>query len=386
MQLARFYMNWYRAQDGQCHAEYLPCSLYNLKFDRHDPISHLLDRELQNTGGGGQQEGIKENTSFTALLSLYRNHGYQLPLSEINTNTTRTGTEQKKKGKSHFHIKPIPRVPNLDYCSTYHILALEVDELGRFLRKYIHTQYCIEATLNHFCNHYKLDIEKTFPSLSHSISNYKPNLQGINVKRMRKNDEKEEMPFIYDNAALQIERPTKKHKGEERVRDIVSPKRRLSAASSSSVEEKEQEQHYGRLMPVSILPLFLDMLPLFYQSINNTVIQSQNLRDALLREIPLSHYPDYLYQQIEVLNMNCEYVSYIHQQAYYLVHCREESELEAIYNYELMDTKMMDTREDIVTLHSQIKKLSSLAESLLLKKKEEEEAEEAEINGVKRNT
>jgi hypothetical protein len=152
------------------------------------------------------------------------------------------------------------------------------------------------------------------------------------------------------------------------------------------VEEKEQEQHYGRLMPVSILPLFLDMLPLFYQSINNTVIQSQNLRDALLREIPLSHYPDYLYQQIEVLNMNCEYVSYIHQQAYYLVHCREESELEAIYNYELMDTKMMDTREDIVTLHSQIKKLSSLAESLLLKKKEEEEAEEAEINGVKRNT
>ena len=307
--LSYFHMNWCNDKNGTLYSEPIACYMHNIRYERHRPFSKLLN-ELK--------ELPEKDTSLSEICNLYRTHNFTPNVVKI-----RKEKEGTKRNDNDVYIEPILTMPNLSYCSNYHILSLRMNDLEYCIRQYREPGFSIDEVMNNFCKYYQLDLESTFPSLYHDISNYEPQ----RLKRrhpMQKKEEKimddNKVPCIYDNQALynQLERYNQERDNEKQDNEMCGRKKQKISETQSKkvIAPKNEGKNYGRLLPVSFLPIFLNRLPLFYQSLNNTCTQAYNLRDCLLKNTPLTHYPDYLYQQIEVLSYNCEYISHIHQQNY----------------------------------------------------------------------
>lgn len=355
--LTNFHMNWFQEKNGEYHSEVIPCYMHNLIYDNHAPFSQLFD---------GLKEEPKVGSSLEILLSIYKGYGYESPIIEENGGGGGGGVGYDKKMTS-FSIDPVLVLPNLNSCSNYHIIALRMEDIEVFIRRYIDIGFNIEIMMNDFCHHYKLQIDDTFPSIRHDIANYNPKLHQRRTPlqcKEEKNVDESKIPCIYDNIALRNQSLREINIEEKRGRK--EPAKKKLKMTPRLKNEEEEEVKYHRLLPVSLLPLFLNMFPLFYQSINNTFIQCHNLRDCLLKNTPFSYYPDYLYQQIEVLNINCEYICHIHQQSYYRIHCREESEMEKIYMNEI-DRLKKEHQKEIDIHSSSIKQMGKIIKSLSIK-------------------
>jgi hypothetical protein len=145
-------------------------------------------------------------------------------------------------------------------------------------------------------------------------------------------------PFIYNNDELY---------GMEREGSVVvvvdkedgkkpkeKKKRKLSKKQITPIK------HY-RVIPIAILPLFLSLMPSYYQNANTLVYECEMVEMRMRNEPNLVNNAKYVVAQIDTLRANRRYISFAHQCSFINASEDKLSDYEReLYENEILQLKM----------------------------------------------
>jgi hypothetical protein len=332
-----------------------PIVFLALNFRKRWTVSSLLE----------QQNPPKQSPADTVLESLstvYRQHGWKgkKPAPRTEANMPSQSTEA------------CVQLPEIRFRKLYHLLAIEGNDLERALRE-VDPQFSIMGLMLKFCEKYDVSIGETFPSLRSN----RPQPQARPLSRQ--GDEKEEPlsvlcsddsdqlwwefdeedqscddeeedqarpldrqgdkmeePFLSsdveessdDGPWVEVDSDDQSRDDEEEDQEDIrlhhEEVTRDHLASEARIEERKvapERTHFGRLIPVSFLPLFLHMMPLSFQKVNYWLNECEMLQLRLLQfYFDEQEYP-HVRDQIRFLGKNRRHMGFVYQQAHFNQRC-----------------------------------------------------------------
>lgn len=272
MLLKLYWRNGEQALEGAFAAR-----VYELTFENHGPLSATLRREPD-----------VENSALALLRQVYGTADPTLTQAPPVPDPTVDRPPQ-----------PTLLVPGLDMCCWYQLLALEASLLQDFVQRVADPGFTMAPLLLQFCQRYKCCLETTFPSMAHDVSN-RPTVKTTYVMESDTphiDFSPEDDPLV-DNEAL-LDYMLQGMKKPPRKKPRQSPRR--------------DERQWGRLIPVMLLPLVLDLLPPSYQCCNNTVNVCVNMQARIDLRMVYQCYPSYMHDQTWALRTNTMYLASVYQ-------------------------------------------------------------------------
>ena len=298
----------------------LAVSLKQLEFPRHRSVLHMLERRAHKPAG---------NTLLGLLHAVMQQHGWQRK-HRYQTRGDMTVVR--------LEVEATPQAPCVHDYRLYNMLALDAQALERVVRRGA-PRFDIARCMRAYCRLYKVKRSKTFPSLQYDIANHGQIMdrskhagaaRGLLTKNQRQQqqqqaeddmivccdnvdmmaDDDDSAPFIYDNAVINVPGAQQQQQQELRVAKRKGQKRKGGAPQLAA------EQQCTRLIPISVLPLLLPLLPACYTRVNEILHECEQLETRLWRQFTqMAQYPRYVQAQVEALAQNRRHVARLHQQA-----------------------------------------------------------------------
>lgn len=266
-----WHSRWHHPQNAQTYAARFTCRLYHLRLRERHPLSRLLRRLLP---------AEPPDSAHAVLRAQYARHQYPI---------------EPKAARDVKGQRPQPELPELHQHATYHLLALNGHELERTVRASgVAPDFALHALLQQFCERYRCKkLEHCFPALHQDISSSQAETRRIVTKSARA------LPAVAEEDDA------------------------LRYTGRSARTQPRAPVCHDRLVPLALLPLLLDLMPLCYQRCNNIVEQCLRLRSDLLMQHRLTAYPGYVTQQLQQLRHNCQALGFLQQQARFELHARQ---------------------------------------------------------------
>ena len=248
-----WHCRWLKQETGQIFATHFACRLYHIDFTQHCALSRLMAQQPGETARG---------SALDILRRQYARHGNDVDSAE----------DQRPSG-------PVATLPDATHYALYHLLALNGYEVERSLRRHIESDFSIYALMQQFCERYSAHMDRTFPPLRRDLSHHSVKVVKRTASRQRSDDEDVEVLEALPNV-------------------------------------NGRPQHaYDRLIPLSLLPLVLDLMPGSFAYCNNIVEQCLLVRQDLLQQRALTTQPIYVTEQLQLIKHNCIALAFLQQQA-----------------------------------------------------------------------
>lgn len=292
----------------------LKVSLKQLEFTHHRSVLHLLERTPKRPAG-------------TTILGLVRT-----VMTERGWKRKKPYTERGGGGGATTVNTPVavPQAPCIHSYRLYHLLAIDARALERLVqygqgekRKY---SFNIESCMEAYCEQYQVHRGKTFPSLRHDIANHAERLDRVSAperglmtkarnKMMAQQRQQQDngQPFIYDNDDIHGAINGDEDDSDDDNTNTNQKKKRYNKRKPN----KELARSWTRLIPITILPLFMAHLPPCFTHVNEMMYACEMLESRLWQHFTgMSRYPGYLMEQVSALGANRRYMAFVHQQAH----------------------------------------------------------------------
>lgn len=267
-----WHCRWLKA-DQVYHTRFR-CRLYRLEFlTGRRPLSLQLDASHCN-----------QDSSLSILSAIYARHGHIRKIDPIDED-----------------LGPRVELPLIHLHTHYDLMAINGSDLERSVRNQLDPTFSLAHLVQQFCQQYNCHWARTFPSLSHDVTT-----------RVRSNGD------VSNDAAIY------------RIDTDENLYRNLPTLTKESVKKRvnitiEWEEGYDVLIPLALLPLVLDLMPGYFQQVNNIGQQCMRMRETLLMESTLGLYPRYVQEQLELVRHNCHALGFLAQQArFQLQHSQTE--------------------------------------------------------------
>jgi len=272
-----------------------PISIYDMVFTKTYTLSVLLN-EIKEPG---------VTTLMGTIMDVYRSHGWQRePSTQIRHAT-----------------KAIVEPPFIHHTRCYHLIAVVADDIEAFIQRSDPT-FCLADVMLKLCDDYHVHHSKTFPSRRYQVGNEQPISVSLTYQKKRRNAEEKQICCLtaddeYDPSVETFGKPNprfyvkpplteeeKKEKQDEgkrdRQRDAVTRKRTHTAYMS---------EKFQRLLPISLLPIFLMYMPEAYHRVNQSLIACEILEKNLWTTVPCWKYDTHVNEQLGAMAHNRHYVS-----------------------------------------------------------------------------
>lgn len=225
------------------------------------------------------------------------------------TNPVGRGAQKKEVGG--FTLEQ----PSISFLYYYTLLGISMNPVETFIQRY-YPEFSLSQFLIGLSHHYQTPIEKLFPSHRHEIANRLPpevirrtTTTTTNDKKKKKKkkdivqEEEEER-----GGEIIIEWVEEEHCP---VEEIVERKR--EDANRKERRVKHQKRLFGRILPISLLPLFLSHLPDFYQEVNISLSLCEQAESLLWNSMVLHKYDSYVADQVRLLRENRRHLAMEYQ-------------------------------------------------------------------------
>jgi hypothetical protein len=297
--------------------------LYQLEFEQHCGVLHLLETEPVKPRG---------NTILGLLATVMQKRGWRRKQPWLRA---RTNGEQDT-------LAPLPQAPKIDFYRLYNLLAIDAHVLEQFVRL-SEPAFDVSLCIQDYCELYQCSVDKTFPSQRYTIANHaalvnrKPGQARriMLAQRVTTTDDCE--PIVFDND--EINRINEAADGEVEsmeCEESMPTKKRQSLANKTP-----DNTVFTRLIPVSILPLFLTQLPLCYTRVNAILHECERLEKRVWSQFPdIVYYPSYLVEQVEAIEQNRRYASFSHQCAYATLQRPVDNEERRLHENEILQLRL----------------------------------------------
>jgi hypothetical protein len=283
----------------------LPVRLYQLEFKQHCGILELLDTVETRPRG----------TTILGMMSrLMQRYGWQRQSPYTGAATHHATTV----------ISPLTQSPKIQYYRLYNVLAIDAAVMEQFLR-HVDQSFSMTATMLQYCRQYGVTIEKTFPLMTHDVSNHRQRIG--KAKRV----------IVDKNCDMEV------------------------------VPRTEEEEECKRLIPVSLLPLLLQHMPLYFTRVNAITSECEALEQRVWNSFPeIIHYPSYVSEQVGASEKNRRYCNFVHQCSYHSGAGMGEYERH-LYECEIAELRIENART-LETAMQEITRLRRLQDDTCLQK------------------
>ena len=149
-------------------------------------------------------------------------------------------------------------------------------------------------------------------------------------------------PFIYNNDELyEMERNFIEEKEEVVVDEKKKKKKRKKKSIVLPPPPLQLDTKYHRVIPMAILPLFLSLLPSYYQNANTLVYECEMVESRMRNDPNLVNNEAYVIAQVDTLCSNRRYMSFAHQCCFLNASEDRISDYEReLYENEILQLKM----------------------------------------------
>lgn len=261
-------------------------------------------------------------------------------------------------------IEPLPQSPSIHYFQFYPLIGFDASLIEGFIQSVVPEFNMMDAMLQ-YCKRYgDIHISKTFPSMRQAIANRRE--YDNNEKKVIKRSKKTSVNFeerlenrigevedccIYDNDEIvEVEEQEWREENEsedvkrERVLKENAEKKRRKRKEKRDRETQEKEfldTVFPRIIPISLLPLFLSSLPLPSLHGATSLLYECELLEAQIRN---QHALTVLEtEQVESLALNRRYLSFLFQQSHFNGNRGDEDGL-AAYERELYENEIFQLK------------------------------------------
>lgn len=285
-----------------------PISIHDMVFTKTYTLSTML-HEIKEPDCG---------TLMGSIIDVYRSFGWQ---------------RDTKRRVATPATKAMIEPPNIHHTRCYHLIAIVADDLERYVRQFDPT-FDVFDTMLRICREYHVHHSKTFPSKRHQVGNEEPIALSLTQQKKRKEAEEKE---IYCNTAEQepenetFGRPNprfnarppmtdeeKKARIKQRNRDFA-----IDAKTKKRTHANYMSEKFQRLLPVSILPIFLMYMPEVYHAENQFLIECELLEKNLWTTVPHWMYDTHVAEQIAALGHNRHFVTTLRPSKDLLIQLKE---------------------------------------------------------------
>ena len=285
-------------------SENLPVQTYQLEFTRHCGVLQMLEDCTQRP---------PHDRILGLVLATLLGHGWKKTSPWTGSNNS-AATD---------YVEPIPQAPKIHYFRLYNLMAIDGDQLQRLVHLADPTFNLLECMLR-YCADYRLEIDKTFPSARHRTCN-----RIVRAKKMRKQLHGEEEdtgrlymikgpdePFIYDNDAINTPHPVAPETATTTKRSKYKYQRfdENGARFTYTREYALRQREFPRLIPVTVLPLFLTYLPTCYTRVNTILHACEQMEESIWAKFhTLAYYESYMAEQVDAITQNRRFTGFAHQ-------------------------------------------------------------------------
>lgn len=324
----------------------LPLKIYRFHFREREDISLYLQNH--NSGENG--------TILESIQLQYQRAGMNL-------------NKKKQEKMTNDKLELILKQPSMKFYLFYSIIGFSFETIQQFIKQY-YPHEDLYRILFDICENYQVSIDQTFPSLRDEVSNRKtlnsrriaiPVLLGKKKRKISSSliDEEEEYDTGNEEEEeedIDVNEWIKNEKTDRKMEDKRRKKKK----------KMDWEKEYDRIIPISILPIFLSHLPGFYQTVNMTLSLCEELEIMIWKEIQFTNYDDYVRDQMRVFKHNRKVIAFQYQTIQFDRPNKELDQYELILKEnELFQFRLLQSEYDEMEkkcnqlLDSRIKKLEN---------------------------
>lgn len=267
---------WLKSNTNEVYRTQFRCRLYRLEFRS---TRRALSLQLSTL------DHIKKDSSLATLSGIYSRHGHH---HQNNNNNDRR----------QENVGPRPELPLIHLHRQYDLLAINGSDLERSVTSQLDPEFRLGHLVRQFCDQYNVHWSRTFPSLRHDIGNNRP-VKTSQTDFTEEDDDDRIYVFDTDNSLYH---------------DFHSDREPVKKRIKLTLQE-ENIDNYDVLIPLCLLPLVLDLMPGYFQQVNNIGEQCMRMRETLLLDSTLGLYPRHVQDQLELLRHNCHALGFLGQQA-----------------------------------------------------------------------
>lgn len=217
--------------------------------------------------------------------------------------TNSTLTMKKKKTLESASIGFSLEQPSMSFLYYYTLLGISMDPLEALIQEH-YPEFSLTQFLIDLSKQYNIAIDSLFPSHRHEISN---RLSPEVIRHTNDNNNKKKKKRRVDENDEEVE--------EEGMVDLIEEiiERKRENESRRERKERHQKRIFGRILPISILPMFLSRLPDFYQEVNISLSLCEQVETLLWNSMVLHKYDSYVADQVRLLRQNRKFLAMEYQ-------------------------------------------------------------------------
>jgi hypothetical protein len=277
-----------------------PISIYDMVFTKTYTLSVMLS-ELKEPDA---------TTLMGSIIDVYRSYGWQREASTQKTPVS----------------KAIIEPPFIHHTRCYHLIAVVADDIETYLQQRCDPTFNVADVMLKLCDDFHVHHSKTFPSRRYQVGNEEPVSLSINYQKKKKKEEEKKIfcntvddehdpsveTFGLPNPRFNVKPPLTEQEKKEKMNESKRDRRR-DATTRKRTHTAYMNEKFQRLLPISLLPIFLMYMPEAYHRVNQSLIVCETLEKNLWTTIPHWKYDTHVGEQLTAMAHNRHYVTTMRQ-------------------------------------------------------------------------